>query len=511
MLLAMPPSARFPLTALVLAFLAPGPAFAIDPHGVRYLDDAEELFWFLQVSDTHVGEDLGYGTQDTDNLAWVLAAASEVILPEFIVATGDLVDATNGYLVPTGQYQDEWDQYNGALAGQAVTFFHDIPGNHDTYYDEGATYYLGNSLIGTAYGEWHEAWSHGFAYGEYAFIGINTADTTGSWAGFDHPGVTDEERTFLEDSLDAYADARLAFVFSHHPVWDLEEGGDEAEAVLEDRGVSVWASGHVHAFSAEQRGGALHQVLDSAGKGSSQNLGLFAVDHDGVSTRAVDIGDWPYVLITAPTDAALGGDNPYAYVVSRNHEDNPVRALVFDPDGALTVSFSVDGGEAVPMEQVAPSVWQGGWDATLYDEGQHEISVVAVTPSGSDAHVIEVVTGVTACDDGVDNDGNGYVDWDEDGGCDGPSDDDESGWTPPKDTGLGDTGPGDSEVDTGPGPGDSQAHTGDSSVVRDSGGQDSGLRPGKGCDCSTTDRSAMASLGLLVLLLWPLQRRRRSI
>ena len=488
------------------------PAGAIDPHGARYLEDADELFWFLQISDTHVGANWGYGTQDTDSLAWVLTAADEVIHPEFIVNTGDLIDATNGYLVPTAQYQEEWDEYNGVLAGQAVTFFHDIPGNHDTYFDEGATYYLGNSLIGTAYGQWHEAWSHGFEWGEYVFVGLNTADTTGSWAGFDSPGVTEEEQDFLAESLAAYSDARLAFVFSHHPVWDLEEGGDETTALLEEHGVSIWASGHVHAHSVEQQGATLHQVLDSACKGDESNLGLFAVDHDGVSTRALDLGDWPFVMVTAPVDAGLGGGNPYAYTVSVNHDANPVRALVFDEEVPLTVSLYVDGGESITLEEVAPSVWQCAWDATGYEEGLHELSVVAVTPSGSESHTIQVELGVTACDDGVDNDGNGYTDHDEDGGCDGPSDDDESGWAPPEDTGIVDTGSPDSPVDSPPpdSPVDSNP------VVDSDSGHDSGVTPpgpgdDGGCDCSASARSAWPSLGLLALALWSLvSRRRRS-
>jgi hypothetical protein len=507
----MPRAPRNALPAvLACVLLLPGSSSAMDPHGARYLDDADELFWFLQISDTHVGEDLGYGTQDTDNLAWVLAAADGVIHPEFIVNTGDLIDATHGYLVPTGQYQDEWDEYNGVLDGQSVTFFHDIPGNHDTYYDEGASYYLGNSLIGTAYGQWHEAWSHGFTWGEYVFVGLNSADTTGSWAGFDSPGVTEDERAFLAESLEAYADARLAFVFSHHPMWDLEEGADETAGLLEEHGVSAWASGHVHAHSVEQRGTVLHQVLDSAGKGSGENLGLYAVDHDGVSTRALDIGDWPFVMITAPVDAGLGGGNPYAYTVSVNHDANPVRALVFDEEPPLTVALYVDGGEPLTLEEVAPSVWQCAWDATGYGEGEHELSVVAVTPSGTQSHTIQVQLGVTACDDGVDNDGNGYTDHDEDGGCDGPSDDDESGWSPPEDTGVTDTGSGDSAVETGLDPSDSERHTGDTSRVLDSGAHDTGLRLARGCDCSSTARSAWPSLGLLALLLWPVGRRRRG-
>ncbi len=497
------------LAPLLLATLtlASTPAQAIDPGATRYLDDASELFWFLQITDTHVGANLGYGTQDTDNLAWVLTAADEVIRPEFIVNTGDLVDATNGYLVPTAQYQDEWDEYNEVLAEQTVTFFHDLPGNHDTYFDEGATYYIGNALIGTAYGVWHEAWSHAFDYGEYVFVGMNSADTTGSWAGFDTPELTDDELAFVSESLDAYSDASLAFVFSHHPQWDLEGGGDEAAAILAEHGVSVWASGHVHAHSAQQRDGTLHQVLDSAGKGSEHNLGLFAVDGNGVSTRAYDIDNWPYVLITAPVDGALGGENPHAYPVSRNHEENPVRALIFDPEEPLSVSFSVDGGEAQSMERIGPAVWQGAWDATLYEEGLHEISVVAVTSSGSDAHFVEVTTAVTACDDGVDNDGNGYVDHDEDGGCDGPSDDDESGWTPPEDTAYADTAPPDSDPpqDSDP-PGESDPPL-DSGETGDSDGPtEPGLETTDGCGCTTG--GALPSLGLVALLIGTVVRRR---
>lgn len=497
------------LASLALLALAP-PALALDPHGARYLDDAGELFWFLQLSDTHVGADMIYGTQDTDNLSWTIEAAAEVILPEFIVCTGDLVDATNGYLVPTAQYQEEWDEYNETLADQVVTFFHDIPGNHDTYYDEGATYYLGNTLIGTAYGQWHEAWSHAFPYGEYLFVGLNSADTTGSWAGFDSPGIDEDERAFLEESLDAYPDARLAFVFSHHPAESLEQGGDETQVILQERGVSAWAAGHWHSHAQSFEGETLHLVLDSAGKSEGDNLALFAVDHDGVSLRSFDIGSWPMVQITAPVDAGLGGGNPYAKLVSAQHDANPVRALVFDENTPDAVMFWVDDGEEQAMEEVAPSVWQGSFDATLYEQGVHELTVRSQSLSGSNSHTIEIELGVTECDDGVDNDGNGYADHDEDGGCHGPSDDDESGWGAPVDTGTDDTGPLDSPVDSDPGPSDSQGETGDSPSAADSGDEHGGIVQPKGCDCSTGDGPVLPTAGLLALLPWSVRRRRRS-
>lgn len=497
---------------LLLGLLAALPARAADPGAARYLDDTDGIFWFLHISDTHVGEDLGYGTQDTDNLSWVLAAADGVIFPEFIVCTGDLVDATDGWLVPSGQYQSEWDEYDGLLAGRSVTFFHDLPGNHDTYFDEGATHYLGNSLIGTSYGTMHEAWSHAFPFGEYLFVGLNSADTSGAWAGFDNPGIGAEEQAVLAESLAAWDEARLAFVFSHHPSDDLEEGAEEVEALLAEGGVSAWGAGHVHAHSEEQRAGTLHLVLDSSGKGEEHNLGLYAVDHDGVALRAADIGRWPLVLITAPVDAGLGGENPWAYTVSIHHDANPVRALVFDENPPVSVYFRVDGGEAVAMEEQAPNIWQAPWDATGLSEGRHEVAVHAVSLSGSDSHTIEVEVGVTECDDGVDNDGNGYADHEEDGGCWGPSDDDESGWSAPVDTGQPDTGGGDTGPgDTDPGdshPGDSRRETGDSGAVADSDGPGEQVVIREHCGCGGAQ--ALPSLGLLGLLFWPWARRRRA-
>ena len=421
------------LTPPLVALLAvPLTAAAIDPGQARYMDDADELFVFVQISDTHVGEDAGFGTQDTDSLAWTIGEAVDVILPEFVVLTGDIVDATGGGWIPSVQHQSEWDEYRGVLDayGMDVTFLHDICGNHDTYSDDGATYYLGNSLIGTEYDEWHETWVHAFDHGDYAFIGLNTADTTGSAPLFDDPGLSEDELTFLEDSLVEYADADLAFVFTHHPEHEMTRGGDEFLGLLEQHRVSVWGYGHTHETSSVLRGQTLQLNVASAGKSSSGNLGLIAVDHDGVAVRSTTLGEWPQVLVTAPVDARLGGDNPHAYPVSANHHANPVRAFVFDVSSPTSVAFSVDGGPDQPMVEVAPSVWQGEWDASALSAGPHEIAVFTTTPSGTDAHAIRVETAVTECDDGADNDGNGFVDYPDDGGCDSPSDDAEAGWVP---------------------------------------------------------------------------------
>ena len=486
----MTPRTIFGATLLALA-LTPT-ARALDPGSARYMDDPGELFVFVQISDTHVGEDAGYGTQDTDSLAWTIGEAADVILPEFVVITGDLVDATNGGWIPSVQFQSEWDEYRGVLDayGMDVTFLHDLCGNHDTYGDEGASYYLANSLVGTATGEWNETWVHAFDHGDYLFVGLNSAETLGAAPLFDDPGLAPGELAFLEEALVAHAEADLAFVFTHHPEHELTRGADEFLGLLEDHRVSAWGYGHTHQYGSAFHGQTLQLNVASAGKNDERNLGLYAVDHDGVSARATTLGSWPQVLITAPVDASLGGGNPHAYPVSANHHANPVRALVFDVSSPNSVVFSVDGGPDQPMVEVAPSVWQGEWDASSTPQGPHEIVVVATTPSGTDAHAIRVESAVTECDDGADNDGNGFVDYPDDGGCVSPSDDTEAGWTPGDDD-------------------DSAASDDDDSLPADDDDTTTGAGdPGDGCECALGGASPRGGGLAIVVLLGALALRR---
>jgi hypothetical protein len=497
-------SGRVVLGAVLLGAalaLTSGTADAIDPSGARYLPEADELFWFVQISDTHVGAGIGYGTQDTDHLRWVVSEGFDVIAPEFVVLTGDIVDGTNGLFVPTGQFQSEWDEYRDVVddEGMDVTLLHDIVGNHDTYSDKGATHYLANSLIGTTYGALHESWRASFDWGEYLFVGICTADLDGSFPGLDSPGASEAELAFLDDELAAGDDARLAFFFSHHPLHSLDYGADDLQATLAAHRVSLWSNGHDHDHFVETWGETVHFNLNTAGKGSEDNLAVVAVDHDGVAVKAGDVESWPFVLITAPNDLDLGDGNPHAYPVSAAQGDAFVRAVVFDADPDVLAWLSIDGGAPQEMEQVAPSTWQASFDAALLGVGVHEATVEAESPSGSDSHSVRFELATTECDDGLDNDGNGFVDHAQDGGCWGPSDDDESGWTPGDDD--------DSAGDDDDSASDDDDATGDDDdAVGDDDDAGPGALDGDGCGCAQAD-GAGGRFGWLLLL--PLLRRRR--
>jgi len=476
---------------VAIALLLPTAAGAIEPAGARYLEDADELLWFVQATDTHVGAvELAYDGQELAHLDLFLGEALDTIQPEFAVLTGDLVDASNALGIPSRQFEEEWAAYRGLLDawGMDASFLHDGCGNHDTYFDDGATYYLANTVLGSTHGSWHELWTAEMSWGSYAFVMLNTADTTHPVPAFDDVGLPPDELAFLDASLLSAAEARLAFTFTHHPLDELDEGADEVVELLAAHRVSAWGNGHWHDHSLTWIDDTLEVNVDTLGKGSVDNLALYAIDHDGLAVRAFDLGEWPMVLVTAPVDASLGGANPWACPVSVNQEANPVRALVFDVQPLLRVGFYVDDGPWQPMEEVSASVWQGSWDCTSLEPGFHQVVVSAVSPSGMSHHAIEVEVAVTECDDGVDNDGNGYADWEDDGGCWGAADDDESGWEPSGDTGLDDTDLPDTGGETGA-PEDDTGRAPDTG--RDTGAPadvDEGVRAE--CGCASTPLAA---------------------
>ena len=91
---------RIPAISLILAACVLLPAHptvhAGTPQGARYNPVGNEIFWFIHASDLHIG---ARGTTDSSRLQWLVTTAKNVIKPEFIVASGDLTDSTNGNLL----------------------------------------------------------------------------------------------------------------------------------------------------------------------------------------------------------------------------------------------------------------------------------------------------------------------------------------------------------------------------------------------------------------------------
>lgn len=416
---------------LLLAFPLSARLATASPNDARYAEDPDDLFWFLVTADVHTGENLWGGTQDTENLTWLVGEAFQTIRPRFIFICGDLVDATHGGLIPKNQSSEEWSQYRNILdaSGMTAETLVDIPGNHDQYCDKGLTFFKKYSIQGSSDGKTqHSLIHHGLA-GDYHFLAVATPANDGACWPADNASLDPEELDFIRQAFNNNQNARLHFAFGHHGVkWGssnkVGEGAKDFLDLLQQYNVSAYFWGHTHEYFSEFHDGILFFNVRSLGKSDDRNVALAAVDHDSLSVRAFTARKWPFVLITAPADKSLGKGNPYAYVVPRTWSAAPVRALVFSQPSPQSVKFRVDNGPWTIMTEVRPGVYQATMNAAALPEGEHSLRVRADPWSDAD-HEIRFIVGITVCINGMDDDNDGLIDYPDDPGCENPADNDE--------------------------------------------------------------------------------------
>ena len=375
-----------------------------NPKKAYYSKDNSHLFWFVLISDTHIGNPCT--TEDDEHLSQFLSSIY-VINPKFIINLGDLTDHYMCSL-PTGNPQacnhlKEWEEYRKIVVNQAGMYFgiyFDVPGNHDQYWEQKPlSHYLEYSLQGRATHQTQYSWVYTTDFGKYHFITIATPHPDYTNPILDGvsgcPGeLSDEELDFIEEELQRHKDANLTFIFGHHPIENLGgpfgQGQLRFVTLLDKYKVSIYAYGHTHISSAHMVNNTLRLNVDSLWEHSQYTI--VAVDNDGVSVTRAHINQWPVVLITAPIDKNLGGKNPYAYSIPAA-KTNPIRALVFDKNPIIRVQYRIDGGKWHSMLRVNSYLWETtNWDCSKLRLGEHEIEVQAIGSSiASDKIVVEVV------------------------------------------------------------------------------------------------------------------------
>ena len=397
------------LLALVIGVLFCS-SLAFAAQKAYYYPTADRLFWFMVLSDTHIGAD-NKAPQNTavENLTWAVGPARQVIKPQFIVNCGDLCDSTNGGTIPNGPYKAEWDQYRKILldAGMTPDFYYDMPGNHDHYNDKTFSYYRFNSMQGVATGKTQPSWTRQFPYGSYHFKGACTPGNDGaSWSASaednfgDHAGLDDDELDDIDADLKNHTDAQLTLIFGHHPFepyysspfdTGLTYGLPRFLDMLDDYLIPFYGFGHTHNYRENFRTsfyyktfttpGIYYLNVASLGKESvltgDYSYAMMAIDGNGVSIVRAQPQVWPVVMITAPVDRNLGTTaNPYTYEIPQK-SNNPIRALVFDSKDVSQVQFSIDNSAVwQDMQRIAGTpIWQGYWNAANAAAGAHTITV----------------------------------------------------------------------------------------------------------------------------------------
>jgi hypothetical protein len=391
-----PLPSRRALLFVLCATLCSAPARAGGPASAYYADDADGVFWFMHISDIHVGghDSIGeWSAYDPDNVIWALHDAVEVIQPIFVVATGDLVNGSRNNIPTAGQDQGEWDDYKAiytaAVAAHPAIPYYDIIGNHDAYAprvpDECPSlhWYLDNSYRGQLEGASHFSWTHSTPLGTYAFYGYNsTGDCVNAFTGGDGV-VLDAEYEAIKAALEANTSAQLQFVFAHQGPAQPQDSGRVVDELVKHG--AFFVHGHVHEYKEYLAGNNLGQIVvnevNTIGKGDNDNIGVGVVDHNAFTYRATSTADpWPFVVITAPVSTTLRNSsslNPWAYDVCKDRM-NPVRALVFASEPPTSVKVQVAANVPVDMTQESTNLWTAMIDTQGLSEGQQAINVTVV-------------------------------------------------------------------------------------------------------------------------------------
>ncbi|MBI5532656.1 MAG: metallophosphoesterase [Deltaproteobacteria bacterium] len=511
------------LAAGLIAVSLATPAWANGPGSAHYARGSKDVFWFLHITDIHVGSGI-MGPDALPRLAFVLGEGHKVIKPVFVVATGDLNNGSLNHVLYAGQEPEDWYDYEKAYtdAGMLPANYHDLPGNHDGYGDIGLTWYLGHSLQGKTTGLPHGSWTHTTGLGhKIAFFGLNSAGVGQPAMSPQKPAFTAEGIAALSSGLEEHKDAALTIVFAHHP---LEEppGGAEVTTLLEAYGGAFYVHGHKHQLE-EYLSSSPYIVsnqLKSLGQSDEQNLAVGVVDHNAFIYGATDVlAPWPLIVITAPVSHTLRGSetlNPWAYMVCKDRVDNPVRALVFSLDAPSSVTASVGGLSPVPLSNTpgSPSLWEGELDTTTLTAGRHELTVTATVGGKQSTKKITVPFSMGPCaplpDDALVPDGGV-------GGSGG------QGGSSGADGGGGVAGGGGAQAGGGGAPeggagapaagGSAQAGAGGSGTSGNGGACPAAPEESSGgCGCRTAPGSggAFASVGALLILGFNLRRRRRT-
>jgi len=173
-----------------------------------------------------------------------------LLQPEFVVSVGDLIE---GYTEELEQLETEWEEFNSFVERLEMPFFY-VPGNHD----------ISNPVMAELWKERLGRSYYHFVYGDVLFLCLNSEDPPFSQ-------ISEKQRAYIRETLDANADVRWTLVFVHKPLWTIEEdsGWDEVEAMLADRPHTVFA-GHYHNYMKHVRndGKANYFVLATTGGGS---------------------------------------------------------------------------------------------------------------------------------------------------------------------------------------------------------------------------------------------------
>jgi 3',5'-cyclic-AMP phosphodiesterase len=210
---------------------------------------------FVQISDSHIGFSKPANPDVNATLRAAVAKINSLAgQPEFVIHTGDLSHDSKA---------DQFDALDQLLSEAKPKQVYFVPGEHDTFVDNGRLYL-------ERYGQRLEAKGSGwysFTHKDVHFAGLNNSRV---FEGMGHLGG--EQLDWLEADLQDQPSSRPVVIFAHIPLWNVypEWGwgtGDSERALnlLKRFGSVTILNGHIHQVMQKVEGSVtFHTAMSTA-------------------------------------------------------------------------------------------------------------------------------------------------------------------------------------------------------------------------------------------------------
>jgi 3',5'-cyclic AMP phosphodiesterase CpdA/uncharacterized membrane protein YciS (DUF1049 family) len=356
--------------------------------------ELKDIFWFIQITDTQF---LWSKQNGIDIFNKFLNETNKIIKPLFIINTGDIVDADNG----RHQNIEEWQKYNKTLTENKInsSIYVDLVGNHDGSEDPQYGYFINYSITGSEYKTTQISFNHSFSFGNYAFIGINTAkDLYENLLDFAFVGyLNTKELDWYENELKKYKDYDNIFVFGHHPpffppynqiISNLSSTGKTFSDLNKEYHVNYYFCGHIHSNYIQKKDGLTSIMTDNFDENNG-TYRIVVIDNNQLSSSVEQIEKWPQGIIIYPPDREF-------YNSKFEIDLNEIHALAWDPEGINSVEWSVyfENGKlfknwtSLQRNHENDFLWEGDFCRDLSHEN---IYIVKVRIEGNSGQIIKEI------------------------------------------------------------------------------------------------------------------------
>ena len=190
-------------------------------------------------------------------------------------------------------------------------------------------------------------------------------------------GISSDEQTWMTNDLDAAAKAGLKSVVFMH-TYNL---ASSLQDLIQKDNVIMVDTGHTHYNDVANDGHTIYAATRSTGQATEGPVGFSIVNLDNgvISWKFKQLGSFPFVMITSPSDKQLIIDSSQAVKGTVD-----IRAKIWDDKGVAAATMQIDGGAAVTLQQIGDTqMWSASFDSTKMSDGDHKVTVNVTGAGGN--------------------------------------------------------------------------------------------------------------------------------